>query len=138
MILLVDHHSGTPIYRQIMDQVKLLISTGHMKSGEQIKSVKDLSLELGVNPMTVSKAYQLLETESWLERRRGVGLFVRPKVETASSPDEVASFIKQAAALADCARKHGISRELATQICIKEIAQVFEAEGSLAKGKEVK
>ena len=77
MILELDLHGGVPIYRQVMDQVRRQILIGHLPVGEQIESVKSLSARLNVNPMTVSKAYGFLVEEGLLERRRGVGLFVR-------------------------------------------------------------
>lgn len=77
MILELDLRGGVPIYRQIMDQVRRQILIGRLPVGEQIESVKSLSARLKVNPMTVSKAYGFLVEEGLLERRRGVGLFVR-------------------------------------------------------------
>ncbi len=77
MILDLDLHGGIPIYRQVMDQVRRQILIGRLPVGEQIESVKSLSARLNVNPMTVSKAYGFLVEEGFLERRRGVGLFVR-------------------------------------------------------------
>jgi len=52
------------------------ILAGQLPEGEQLVSVRDLAARLKVNPMTISKAYSLLEMEGLLERRRGVGLFV--------------------------------------------------------------
>ncbi|MBU4316351.1 MAG: GntR family transcriptional regulator [Proteobacteria bacterium] len=76
MLLHIDHHSGVPIYRQIMDQIREQIMTGLLKEGEQLMTVRELAGELNVNPMTVSKAYSAMETEGVLKRRRGIGLFV--------------------------------------------------------------
>lgn len=76
MLLVIDHHSGVPIYRQIMDQVREQIMAGLLKEGEQIMTVRELAATLNVNPMTVSKAYSAMEMEGLLERRRGIGLFV--------------------------------------------------------------
>jgi GntR family transcriptional regulator len=76
MLLQIDHHSGVPIFRQVIDQVRHQIMAGHIKEGDQLTSVRDLSAELKVNPMTISKAYSLLEAQGLVERRRGVGLFV--------------------------------------------------------------
>ena len=76
MLIKIDHHSGVPIYRQIMDQVRRLVSAGQLAAGDQLESVRELSSRLKVNPMTVSKAYSFLEREGLLERRRGVGQFV--------------------------------------------------------------
>jgi GntR family transcriptional regulator len=76
VLLQIDHHSGVPIYRQVMDQIRRQVMAGQLPEGEQLASVRDLAGQLNVNPMTVSKAYTLLEMEGLLERRRGVGLFV--------------------------------------------------------------
>jgi len=76
MLLQVDHHSGLPIYRQVMDQVRRQIITRGWLAGEQLPTVRELAGRLKVNPMTISKAYSLLEAEGLLERRRGIGLFV--------------------------------------------------------------
>ena len=77
MIFDLDFHGGVPIYRQIMDQVRRQILIGHLAIGEQVESVKSLSGRLKVNPMTISKAYGFLVEEGLLERRPGVGLFVK-------------------------------------------------------------
>ncbi len=76
MLVQIDHHSGQPIYRQVIDQIRRQILAGQLAEGWQLDSVRDLAGQLKVNPMTISKAYSLLEIEGLLERRRGVGLFV--------------------------------------------------------------
>ena len=76
MLLQIDHHSGIPIYRQVMSQIRRLITSGQLACGDKLESVRDLSLRLKVNPMTISKAYSFLEMEGLLERRRGLGQFV--------------------------------------------------------------
>ena len=76
MLLEIDYHSGRPIYRQIIEQGRRQIMAGQLAEGEQLMSVRELAAQIRVNPMTVSKAYNLLETEGLLERRRGVGLFI--------------------------------------------------------------
>jgi GntR family transcriptional regulator len=75
MLLQIDHHSGVPIYRQVIDQIRRQILAGQLPEGEQLMSVRDLAGQLSVNPMTISKAYTMLEMEGLVERRRGVGLF---------------------------------------------------------------
>jgi len=76
MLLEIDHHSGVPIYRQIIDQIRHQIMAGQLPEGWQLMSVRELARQLSVNPMTVSKAYALLEVQGLVERRRGIGLFV--------------------------------------------------------------
>ena len=65
-----------PIYRQIADQVRRQVAGGQLRAGEELPSVRTLAAEHAINPMTVSKAYALLEAEGLLERRRGLGMVV--------------------------------------------------------------
>jgi len=76
MLLEIDHHSGVPIYRQVIEQVRRQIMAGQLSEGQQLDSVRELAGRLRVNPMTISKAYALLEVEGLAERHRGIGLFV--------------------------------------------------------------
>ncbi len=76
MLLQIDHHSGEPIYRQIIRQIRQQIMTGQLKEADQLQTVRDLAARLNVNPMTVSKAYSFLEAQGLVERKRGIGLFV--------------------------------------------------------------
>ena len=76
MLFYVDPHSGVPIFRQLMDQVKLNIASGVLNPGDELPSIRSLSVPLGVNPMTISKAYNLLVHDEILERRPGKALVV--------------------------------------------------------------
>jgi GntR family transcriptional regulator len=77
MLIVVDPSSGVPVFRQVMDQVRFHIASGLLKAGDELPPTRSLSAELGVNPMTVSKAYNLLERDGVLERRPGKPLVVR-------------------------------------------------------------
>ena len=74
-------NSGIPIYRQVVDEIVRQIDRGQLLKGDLLPSVRQLATELGVNPMTVSKAYSLLESNSVVERKRGVGMIVIKKAE---------------------------------------------------------
>jgi GntR family transcriptional regulator len=77
MFLPIDPSSGLPVYRQIMEQVRRMIVAGRLPAGERLPSVRDLAAALGINPLTVGKAYGELERAGALEMRRGLGMFVR-------------------------------------------------------------
>jgi GntR family transcriptional regulator len=79
--------SGVPIYRQIMDQVRALITSSRLKPGDLLPSVRQMAVDLEVNMMTVSKAYARLEAEGTLERDRGTGMRVREQATTARVSD---------------------------------------------------
>ena len=77
MLIVVDPSSGVPVYRQLMDQVKFHIASGLLKPGDELPSTRALSSQLGVNPMTISKAYSYLERDGVVERRPGRPLVVK-------------------------------------------------------------
>lgn len=68
--------SAEPIYRQLVEQARRLIAGGQLAPGDAMPSVRDVAQTLALNPMTVSKAYAMLETEGALARRRGIGMTV--------------------------------------------------------------
>jgi GntR family transcriptional regulator len=74
--------SPTPIYRQIVEQVRRLIACGQLRPGDDLPSVRTVALQHAINPMTVSKAYSMLETEGILTRRRGVGMVISDAMPT--------------------------------------------------------
>ncbi len=77
MLFVIDPHSGVPVFRQLIEQVRFHIAGGLLSPGDELPSIRTLSVPLGVNPMTISKAYNLLVREEVLERRPGRPLVVR-------------------------------------------------------------
>src|SRR3954471_2492034 len=76
----VDPTTRVPIYRQLMDQIRLAVARGRLKPGSRLPSVRVLSRELVVNPNTVARVYTELEREGILNTRPGLGVFVaQPK-----------------------------------------------------------
>lgn len=67
----LNPQSGTPIYRQLMDQVRWMVASNQLAPGDELPSVRELAVAHAVNAMTISKAYSLLEAEGILERHRG-------------------------------------------------------------------
>lgn len=67
----LNPQSGIPIYRQLMEQIRRMVSSGQLEPGDELPSVRELALTHAVNPMTISKAYNLLEGEGLLNRARG-------------------------------------------------------------------
>lgn len=70
-MFILNPQSGTPIYRQLAEQVRRMVASGQLAAGAELPSVRELALQHAVNPMTISKAYSLLEIEGVLERQRG-------------------------------------------------------------------
>lgn len=80
----LDPKSGVPFYRQIIEQVKFAIARDRLKPGDQLPTVRQLAVELAVNPNTVVRAYRELEIEGVLATQQGSGTFVggkRPEID---------------------------------------------------------
>ena len=67
-------NSGVPIYRQLIDQIRRHVASGRLAGGDYLPSVRQVALDLEINPMTVSKAYSLLERDGVVELVRGQGM----------------------------------------------------------------
>ena len=73
----LEWNDGQPIYRQLRDHVVAMILDGVLKEGDPLPSVRNVAAENRVNPLTVLKAYQELVDEDLVEKRRGLGMFVK-------------------------------------------------------------
>ena len=88
-VLKLDLRSGVPVYRQIMDQVLGGISTGSLKAGDQLPTVRGVAVELAINPNTVSRAYREMEIRGILDTQQGTGTFVADRtLEIAAGSDD--------------------------------------------------
>src|SRR6266550_2641179 len=74
--LRLDLHSGVPVYRQIIDQVYGGIASGSLTVGDQLPTVRQLAVDLSINPNTVARAYRELELGGLLETHQGTGTFI--------------------------------------------------------------
>jgi GntR family transcriptional regulator len=73
---MLDLHSGMPVYRQIMDQVRGGIASGALAAGDQLPTVRQLAVDLEINPNTVVRAYRELEFGGLIETHQGTGTFI--------------------------------------------------------------
>jgi GntR family transcriptional regulator len=73
---ILDPRTGSPFYRQIIDQIKFGIASGKLTVGEQLPTVRSLAVDLKVNLNTVAKAYKELEIQNILETHQGTGTFI--------------------------------------------------------------
>jgi GntR family transcriptional regulator len=108
----LDPHSGIPIYRQLLEQVRRLVAGGQLKAGMELPSVRDLALAHAVNPMTISKAYSLLEAEGLLQRNPGRPMTVAARRRAVESPERRMKQIEpQARQLVQSARQLDLTRK---------------------------
>ena len=72
----LDLKSGVPVYRQIIDQVRGAVASGSLRAGDQLPTVRQLAVDLAINPNTVVRAYRELELGGLLETHQGTGTFI--------------------------------------------------------------
>jgi GntR family transcriptional regulator len=116
LIVIVDPSSGVPVFRQVMDQVRFQIASGVLKPGDELPPTRTLSAELGVNPMTISKAYNLLEREGALERRPGRPLAVKARTDSEMKHNKIERLRDSLAEPARIVRQLGIDRNEAVSL----------------------
>lgn len=130
MLILIDPNSGVPVYRQLIDQIRFLVASGLLSPGDELPSTRTLSTELGINPMTVSKAFSLLEDEGLLTRRPGLPLVVRERDREEADVDreERLRTLLEPAALA--ARQLELSPTRAVAIFRRLLAEIVTEESA--------
>ena len=117
MLLKLDFDSEVPIYQQIRNQIVVGIAAGRLLPGERLPATRSLAEDLGVNTMTVSKAYQQLRQEGYVTTDRRTGVLVRQREEGKPTvPEETLTGLR----LRLCElRLAGLSREEILRLCEK-------------------
>jgi GntR family transcriptional regulator len=100
----LDNATGVPVYRQLIDQVQLAIASGAMRGGDQLPTVRQVAVDLAINPNTVMRAYRELEIRGTLTTQQGLGTFVSMnRVEQ----DQVQRDVRLSRLAAECATRAG-------------------------------
>ncbi|HZZ66350.1 MAG TPA: GntR family transcriptional regulator [Candidatus Baltobacteraceae bacterium] len=129
-VLTVDSRSGVPIYLQIIEQVKRSVALGVLAPGEQLPTVKQLAVDLTVNPNTVARAYRELERDEVIETSPGRGSFVRGNGVAQSSANAAANDIAAEALMRAVreAKSVGLSRSNVNALFEAAISRWFPEE----------
>ena|SRR5688572_25003538 len=120
----IDPHSGLPVYRQMIDQIKYYIASGTLKAGDQLPSVRELAQRLSVNPTTVVKAYTELQHEEVIDIRHGKGAFVAERSPHVSQFEKDKVVRRVARQLAVESQQIGASFEFVQEVLAAEWNQV--------------
>jgi len=102
----LDLHTGVPVYRQLIDQVRAGIASGTLSAGDQLPTVRQLAVDLAINPNTVMRAYRELELGGLLETHQGTGTFIsdrKPEKQSAERERQLAQMAAEFAARAGAA-----------------------------------
>src|ERR1700678_2107731 len=92
----LDLRSGVPVYRQIIDRVRTGIATGALAAGDQLPTVRQLAVDLAINPNTVMRAYRELELGGTLETHQGTGTFITDKKFNRNDAEHVRQLVQLA------------------------------------------
>jgi GntR family transcriptional regulator len=111
LLLHISPSSGEPIYRQLIDQIQRLIASGKLAPGDFLPSVRQVAAELAVNPMTISKAYGLLESHGRVVRVRGKGMAIAEQANSESEEARLGQLSDCADVLIEQAKQLGLSQE---------------------------
>ncbi|MBQ9148203.1 MAG: GntR family transcriptional regulator [Oscillospiraceae bacterium] len=97
----LDYRDARPIYAQIVDRFREQISAGILESGDRLPSVRELAVQLSINPNTIQRSYRQLEAEGWITTMPGKGCFVcgLPEYTMEQRQELLAAFDRSAAAL---------------------------------------
>jgi GntR family transcriptional regulator len=83
----LDAHSGVPVYRQLIDQVQAAIASGTLSVGVQLPTVRQVAVDLAINPNTVLRAYREMEIRGLLDTEQGTGTFISDRKVEYSKDD---------------------------------------------------
>jgi GntR family transcriptional regulator len=123
MKLRIDIQAPVPVYRQIVDGLRLLLVDGELKPGDQLPPVRRLAMDLNVHFNTVAEAYRALAQEGWLEIARHSGAKVVSRaMPRGSGPETSQSFRKRLRELAAELQARGVSRGR----IVRELRQLAE------------
>ena len=121
MFLKLEPNSSEPLYQQVVRQVRQRIAGGSLKPGEQLESARDLSAQLKINFLTVTKAYQILEQEGFVEMRRGLGTFVSARSSNAVASTKQKLLNEMVESLAEGASQMGFQSEEVIRLLEKKM-----------------
>jgi GntR family transcriptional regulator len=121
-LLTIQPNAPEPIYRQIVEQLRRLIASGQLTAGELLPSVRDVAGFHAINPMTVSRAYSIAETEGLLERLRGKGMAVAATRKAVQSESQRLALLE--AQLQELAR-HANELELPAEPVLRRLAKLL-------------
>lgn len=116
--LKLDLRTGVPVYRQIIDQVRTGVAAGTLTAGDQLPTVRQLAVDLAINPNTVLRAYRELELGGMIETHQGTGTFISNKKIIKNSGERERQLTQLANEFAARAGVAGFSvEELVDRLC---------------------
>ncbi|MDA1276195.1 MAG: GntR family transcriptional regulator [Verrucomicrobia bacterium] len=129
MQIQINPQDGTPLYQQIVDQVKYMVASGRLGPGDEIPTIRALAEQLTINPNTVARAYMELDRSGIVYKRQGTGTFVGEVRSTLSQREKLKILAKRADALLVEALHLGIGFDAVVDL-LKERGQVLQSQSA--------
>ncbi|MHC4563860.1 MAG: GntR family transcriptional regulator [Planctomycetota bacterium] len=120
----IDPHTGVPVYRQVMDQIRYYAAANVLPPGARLPSIRELAKRLSVNPTTVVKAYTELQHEGLIEMRHGSGAFISGDAPRMSEAEKKRILRRLARQLAVEARQMDASKETVMKLLADELERL--------------
>ena len=115
--------SDVPLHRQISDGVRMAVSTGRLRVGDELPSVRGMAVRLRVNPNTVARAYRDLEAQGVLEARRGRGTYIARRAGKGSKRATQEVIGARAGEFIEAARQGGMSDEEIVEVLKRQLTK---------------
>lgn len=106
----LNYRENKPFYEQIQERIRSMITSGAMAPGEKLPSVRELAVQLAINPNTIQRAYRELERDGYIYSVSGKGSFVGGEIETIEKHKQ--ELLTQFDSLVKVMQEAGISREI--------------------------
>ncbi|MHC4200886.1 MAG: GntR family transcriptional regulator [Planctomycetota bacterium] len=127
--LQIDPHSGVPVYRQVMDQIKYYVASDVLAPGDRLPSIRELARQLHVNPTTIVKAYTELGHEGAIQLRQGKGAFVAEGARRMTAREREKALRRLARQLAVEAGQMGAAADAVLRVVREELNGMSKEEG---------
>jgi Predicted transcriptional regulators len=124
VVISLEYDSEVPMYEQLCDQIIIGIATGQLAEGEKLPTVRQLARELGINVMTVNKAYARLRQEGYIVIDRRHGAMISPRADSGEVEQHAAKLKRQLRLLIAQASVKGIGRAQFQQLCSEIYSQM--------------
>jgi len=136
VIIRINPSDETPVYAQIVQQVKFGIASGTLRSGEQLPSVRELATQLRINPNTVARAYRELEYENLVETQKGRGVFVATDAGRLPKAERLKLVTDKLDLLIHDAQRLGLSEEDLQELLAKRLKAAQSSKSQEPQGTE--
>ena len=111
VFIAISHRDPSPMYRQVTEQIRDAIARGELVAGTRIPSIRELSSELNISPITVKRAYRDLESEGFIVTRAGLGSYIAPVDREKVRAGKMEEIRDELVKITDSAARYGISKE---------------------------